>query len=278
MVSMKQMKSKLVAELQIIGTSAVLEADMMIAAVCDIDRARCYADPDQELTAQQISQLNAFLQRRLSGEPLAYILEQQSFWSMSFEVTPATLIPRPDTECLVEWILVNNDRQAPLCLADLGTGSGVIAVAVASECRSWTVHATDVSADALAVAKRNARQHDVNVQFFQGDWCDALPSKKYDIIVSNPPYIEVDDHHLAALSHEPITALVSGDDGLDDLQVIVKQSHDRLIEGGCVVLEHGSTQADAVCQLLADSGFANISTHQDWSELPRFSVGYHSSY
>ena len=140
------------------------------------------------------------------------------------------------------------------------------------------MHATDVSADALAVAKRNARQHDVNIQFFQGDWCNALPTEKYDIIVSNPPYIEVDDQHLAALSYEPMTALVSGDDGLDDLQVIVEQSHDRLVEDGFVVLEHGSAQADAVCQLLADAGFVNISTHQDWSDLPRFTVGYHSSF
>jgi len=225
------------------------------------------ADP-LDATTQALSE--AALQRRLQGEPLGYITGHQEFYGLDLQVDARVLCPRADTETLVDWAL--QVLAANAHVVDLGTGSGAIALAIQHQRPDAQVHASDISADALAMAQTNARRLGLNVTFSQGTWLQGLEGP-WDAIVSNPPYIAAADPHLAALIHEPLQSLASGADGLDDLRTIVKQAASRLKSGGWLLLEHGYDQADAVCELLLSGGFADVQSRQDLAGIARCSGG-----
>ena len=215
------------------------------------------------------------------GVPLAYVIGRQGFWRHEFKVNQYTLIPRPDTETLVETVLnLTKNRfnlAHPLRLLDLGTGSGCIAISLAAEQPNWQVTATDFSTQALAVAQHNAQQiGTANVEFYQGSWFQALPDDmpKFDIIVSNPPYIDSDDEHLPALTAEPITALVAANHGLADIEVIVQGSGVRLNAQGLLAIEHGYDQGDAVQQIFRQYSFTDVTTLKDFGGNDRVTYGF----
>ena len=210
--------------------------------------------------------------RRAAGEPLAYITGHREFFGLDLRVDPRVLVPRPDTETLVEWALeVIRNRPAPSVI-DLGTGSGAIALALKRRRPDAQVIATDSSASALEVAAANARDHDMDMAFRRAWWLVGI-DQSFDLIVSNPPYIATQDEHLAALAHEPQGALVAGPDGLDDVRAIIGQAPARLMAGGWLLLEHGYDQADAVRALLAGAGFQEVGSRSDLAGIPRCSGG-----
>jgi len=226
--------------------------------------------------SSQAQQFHALVARRLLGEPMAYLIGYREFMGHSFAVTPGVLIPRPDTELLVETALGWLENKPNAQVLDLGTGSGVIAISIALGARQATVTATDVSASALQVAIRNAARLGANVEFAQGSWYDALPSAaRYDLIVSNPPYIASNDEHLTQgdLRFEPRGALTDDADGLRDLSRIVAGAGERLAPGGMLWMEHGWDQAPAVRQLLVDAGFKQVKSLRDLSGIERISGG-----
>ncbi|MFA1260911.1 peptide chain release factor N(5)-glutamine methyltransferase [Xanthomonas axonopodis pv. fascicularis] len=219
---------------------------------------------------------DALVQRREAGEPVAYLTGSRGFWTLDLAVSPATLIPRADTEALVELALERLDTLPGRRIADLGTGSGAIALAIASERPQAQVIATDASAAALAMARRNADSHGLrNVDCRQGSWFAPLAGEAFDLIASNPPYIAAHDPHLKQgdLRYEPASALASGSDGLDDIRLIVADAPAHLVPGGWLLLEHGWDQGAAVAELLAARGFAAVATHQDLERRDRVTLG-----
>ena len=234
-------------------------------------RAWLLAHDDDALPAQVGALFRSFSLRRTAGEPLAYIVGYKEFFGLPFAVDARVLVPRPDTETLVQWVLdAASDMVAPEIL-DLGTGSGAVGIAVA-HCLKARVTATDFSEAALAVASHNARQLGVDVQFIQSNWFDKV-SGHYHVIASNPPYIASNDPHLSALAHEPLNALISGPDGLDDIRRIVQQAPRYLQPGGWLLLEHGYDQASAVFELLAQRGFNQVQSRRDLAGIARCSGG-----
>jgi release factor glutamine methyltransferase len=218
------------------------------------------------LTGEQQNQLEGLLARRQRGEPVAYITGTREFWSMELNVTPATLIPRPETELLVEKTLEHIPCDAALAIADLGTGSGAVALAIAKERPRCRVIATDSSPAALDVASSNAEKFGLtNIEFREGDWFAPLAGDTFDMIVSNPPYIRAGDPHLKQgdLRFEPATALVSGDDGLDAIRHITRHAREFLKPGGWLLFEHGWDQADAAGEILRRQGYRDIVSHAD---------------
>jgi len=251
-----------------------LEAELLLVHVLGKPRSWLIAHADDALDDTAASAFDALVQRRRDGEPVAYITGHRGFWTLELEVTPATLIPRPETELLVELALARMTSKASV--VDLGTGSGAIALAMARECPTASVVATDASADALAIAQRNAAKHGIgNVRFVQGDWLAPLAGERFDLIVSNPPYIEADDPHLGQgdLRFEPATALASGADGLDDIRRIVAQAREHLQPGGWLLMEHGWNQGTAVREVLSAAGYAEVFTAQDLEQRDRISGG-----
>jgi len=257
-------------------SSPVLEARLLLCYLLQKEQSYLYAWPEKQLSTTHWLAYQRLLQRRISNEPIAYITGQREFWSLTFRVTPATLIPRPETEQLVELALhLHNNKKCHI--ADLGTGSGAIAAAVASERPNWQITATDNSDQALAIAKENFQNLKLNnIITYLGNWYNALPTNcQFDIIISNPPYITSSDRHLQRgdLTHEPLSALASGRDGLDDIRQIIKQAPQHLKQQGRLILEHGYEQSAAVRALLAKAGFQQLKTHQDLSGLERISEG-----
>lgn len=247
-----------------------LDAELLIAYSCQKNRSYLYSHNDQELSPQQEQALQQYIKRRQSGEPLAYILGEQEFWSLAFKVTKETLIPRPETEHLVEWILDHFSAEETIRLADLGTGCGAIAIALASERRQWKIDATDQSTAALEIAQFNANKLQKAVRFFSGYWCEALPIHDYHILVSNPPYLGSNDLHLDHLTYEPKHALVAEKNGLEAFEIIAHQAKHYLVSSGYLIFEHGYTQADQVNHILQQAGFIHIEQHKDLAGLPRF--------
>lgn len=264
-----QWQKHLKQQLAPVSTSPALDANLLITHVTQKTREQLYTDAQETLSASAEKNVTQLLQRRLNGEPIAYLTGHKAFWSMNLIVTPDTLIPRPETECLVKWVLENVSGASHI--VDLGTGSGAIAIALALEKPHWNIVATDQSQAALTVAKKNAKKYNAhNITFYQGDWCDALPEKKVDLIISNPPYIAENDTHLKQLQFEPQNALVSGANGLNAIATIIQQAKNTLQKNGVLVLEHGFDQADQVKNLLEAAGFQSITDHPDLANVPRF--------
>ena len=254
-----------------------LDAEVLLAHVLGKSRAYLYAWSDHSLTAPQAIEFHSLIQRCLQGEPIAYITGSREFWSLTLTVTPDTLIPRPETETLVERAL---DLLAPLnsaTIADLGTGSGAIAAAIASERPQDKVIATDFSAAALSVAKTNFDTLGlIHIELFQGEWCSALPKHvRCDLIISNPPYIADGDPHLQqnGLPWEPLSALTSGSDGLQDIRLLTQTSHAHLNPDGWLIVEHGVDQGNAVRELFSQARYRDISTHKDLEDRDRLTAG-----
>lgn len=240
-----------------------------------LTHARMIADPDLPLTETEAAQFTQLAQRRLQGEPMAYLLGEREFYGRNFQLTPAVLIPRPETEHLVEAALQQLGPQ-PASVVDLGCGSGAIAVTLALEAPAWQVQALDLSVDALAVARSNADRLGAAVRFHQGSWYQPLGEQRdFDLIVSNPPYIEKHDHHLdeGDVRFEPRMALTDEGDGLDCLREIIAGAPERLKPGGWLMLEHGYDQGVAVRQLLLDAGLQSVKTLPDLAGLDRVSLG-----
>lgn len=235
------------------------------------ERAWLLAHDTDPLPDAAHASLQAAVRRRAAGEPLAYITGHKAFYGLDLCVDARVLVPRPDTETLVDWAL-DLLGTGPARVIDLGTGSGAIALALRHNRADLDVLAIDYSADALAVAQTNAQRLHLPVQFAQGSWLDGVQGC-FDLIVSNPPYIAAHDPHLAALTHEPLQALASGDHGLDDIRTIIAQAGSRLQPGGWLLLEHGYDQAAAVRALLADAGFADTQSRRDLAGIERCSGG-----
>ncbi|VXB56874.1 N5-glutamine methyltransferase, modifies release factors RF-1 and RF-2 [Pseudomonas sp. 8AS] len=255
--------------------SARLDAELLLAFVLGKPRSYLRTWPEREPTAEQQAAFAALLIRRRAGEPVAYILGQQGFWSLDLEVAPHTLIPRPDTELLVETALELLPA-TPLRALDLGTGTGAIALALASERPGWRVTGVDRVIDAVALAERNRQRLQLNnAEFRPSQWFGALAGERYGLIVSNPPYIAAADRHLGEgdVRFEPVSALVSGVDGLDDIRQIIAQAPPHLEPGGWLLLEHGYDQAAAVRELLAAAGFARVHSRRDLGGHERISLG-----
>jgi release factor glutamine methyltransferase len=239
------------------------------------DRAWLIAHDSDPMPAAAATRWQGMLLRRQAGEPVAYLLGEKEFGGLSLQVDARVLVPRPDTEVLVEWaldVLPTPGGQPPFFL-DLGTGSGAISLAVAARRPDVQITATDASADALAVAHANARRLNLPVRFAHGAWLAAVPGERFHVIASNPPYIAEGDPHLAALTHEPVSALTAGPDGLDDIRDIVSQAPGSLHAGGWLLLEHGHDQAAAVRELLEAQGFEAISSRRDLADIARCTGG-----
>ena len=253
-----------------------VDAEVLLAHALGKPRSWLIAHADDELSLEHASAYKLLVERREAGEPMAYITGRRGFWSLDLEVTPATLIPRPETELLVELALEHLPRGQACRVLDLGTGSGAIALAIARERPQAQVVATDASAEALAVAQRNARVHHIgNASFVHGDWFAPVSDRCFDVIVSNPPYIERGDPHLQQgdLRFEPMSALASGQDGLDDIRRIVRGAVLHLVPGGWLLFEHGWNQGGAVRALLGAAGFVELSTARDLEQRDRVSQG-----
>jgi release factor glutamine methyltransferase len=232
------------------------------------DRAWLLAHDTDELDAGVLAQLIELLQRRAAGEPLAYITGTKEFFGLPLQVDARVLDPRPDTETLVEWALETIPVDAPCEVIDLGTGSGAIALALQHQRPQARVSAVDASAQALAVAQANATHLQLPIRCIQSHWLREVQGS-FDLIVSNPPYIRSDDPHLAALRHEPLQALASGADGLDDIRAIIEQAPAHLKPGGWLLLEHGHDQAKAVQALFTRAGWKNVQSRKDLAGIER---------
>jgi release factor glutamine methyltransferase len=257
---------QLAATLGLEKREARLEARVLAAFAWNVDTAWLIAHDTDPLASGQITALDILLTRRLAGEPVAYLTGTREFFGRNFQVSPDVLIPRPDTELLVELALARMPPDQAVDVLDLGTGSGCIAITLALERPLARLTAVDRSSAALAIARRNAERLNARVDFLASDWFVALAGRRFDLIVGNPPYVAAADPHLARgdVRFEPLTALAAGRDGLDDLRQLAAAACAHLKPGGTVLLEHGYDQADAVRTLLQDSG---ISHPQSWADL-----------
>ncbi|GGG52181.1 release factor glutamine methyltransferase [Pseudohongiella nitratireducens] len=258
--------------------TALLDSELLLAEVLGVTRTHIMMYPEKVLSDEQQGRFLSLIDRRVKGEPLAYITGKQGFWTLELTVTPDVLVPRPETELLVEIALdaLPADRQCRVL--DLGTGSGAIALSLASERPAWTVCATDASARALAVANQNAKKYGLSdrVTWIAGNWFDPVASSdRFDLILSNPPYLADDDSHLGmgALPFEPVSALVATDAGLGDFKTIIGTAPGYLVNGGQLLVEHGCEQGSAVRTLFDQAKFADIRTIQDLAGLDRVTVG-----
>jgi release factor glutamine methyltransferase len=260
-----------------VSDSARLDAELLIAHVLNIPRSRFIADPDLELDQQQVNNVHEIIQRRAKGEPVAYLLGCKHFWDLELKVTPDVLIPRPDTELLVETALTLFPADKAITVIDLGTGSGAIAIAIAKARPHWHVCASDESKAALAVAIENAEQYQLhNLTLLQSHWFDNLvEGKRYHLILSNPPYIPINDPHLQQgdVCFEPREALVSGIEGLDAIRYLITASKQHLLDGGWLMLEHGYDQGERVCQLFVDNGYKDVHQRKDLGGHVRVTLG-----
>ncbi|WP_211829320.1 peptide chain release factor N(5)-glutamine methyltransferase [Kistimonas asteriae] len=262
-------------ELTSLSSTPALDVELLLCHVLDKPRSWLFTWPEHELTTDQLAAVNQLIDRRLIGHPVAHLIGTRDFWNLTLNVSPDTLIPRPDTELLVEQALACLDP-SPYKVADLGTGTGAIALALAVERPNWEVAGTDRVEAAVELARQNADMNALlHVQFYTGSWCDALPDKDYDLIVSNPPYIRTDDPHLhqGDVRFEPSSALASGIDGLDDIRIIAKQALQHLKPRGWLLLEHGYDQGDDVRNILTQQNYTDIETLRDLAGHERITRG-----
>lgn len=253
-----------------------LDAEALLAHVLEKDRSYFRAWPEREIENEPLRQFQQLLKRRADGEPLAYLTGWREFWSLLLQVSPATLIPRPETELLVEQALEKIPVDANWQIADLGTGSGAIALAIANERPGCHVVATDISTDALAVAQSNAQRLKIsNIEFRQGSWHEALKQGElFQLIAANPPYIDANDKHLQydGLPHEPLNALTPGTDGLTAIHIITEQMKTHFRKPGWLLIEHGYDQGKAVRELLNKQAYIEAHTLRDLSDNERLSI------
>jgi release factor glutamine methyltransferase len=250
-----------------------LDAGILLAFALNLPRVRLKSHPEEPRTAADLEHYRTLIERRAQGEPLAYITGRREFWTLDLRVTRDVLVPRPETELLVERALALGPATAAR-VADLGTGSGAIALALAAERPAWEVLAVDVSAAALGVAAENARRLGLNNLTFQSsDWFSALTGQHFAVIVSNPPYVDARDPALQLLQYEPRQALTPGEDALAALRGIIHAAPDQLLAGGWLALEHGATQAGAVAHELVARGFRSVRSHRDLGGHERVTEG-----
>ena len=249
-------------QLQSQSSSARLDVEVLLCHVLQQPRSYLFSWPERQLSDTERQQFQALLDKRLQGYPVAHLTGNREFWSLPLRVTPDTLIPRPETELLVEQVLLAYPQQQGIELADLGTGTGAIALAIASERPGWRIVATDRSAAALEVARA-------------GSWCQPLAAERFHIIVSNPPYILANDPHLQQgdVRFEPLSALAAGDDGLDDIRHIATSAKAHLNHGGWLLFEHGYDQAEQVRALLRQNVYAGVFSARDLAGIERVSGG-----
>ncbi len=256
--------------------SALLDAEVLLCLVLDKRRSHLRAWPDKKLQPELISRFLTLIQERQKGIPIAYITGRREFWSREFHVTPDVLIPRPDTELLIELSLKLIPPDKAVKVIDLGTGSGIIAITLAAERPHVQVSATDFSLAALRIAQLNANQHHTNnIQFYQSDWFTNMPDAKFNLIISNPPYIAKDDSHLKQgdIRFEPQTALCADEQGLSDIKIIADTARNRLEPGGHLLIEHGYDQQDPVQTIFKNFHYDNVQTVTDLSGQPRVTYG-----
>ncbi len=256
------------------STSPRVDAEILLAHLLNVSRAYIYSYPETELQPNIQNAFQSLLQARIEGIPIAYLIGQREFWSLPLLVTKDTLIPRPETELLVEKALEQLPTEKPLKILELGTGSGAIACALAQSQTNWQITASDMSLDALNIAKQNASNLNLsNITFVHSNWFRSIPEGNFDAILSNPPYLANDDSHLMEgdLRFEPKLALVSGPNGLESLQSIIEQSYNRLVTHGILLLEHGFQQRQAVAEQLSINGYQNIRCWQDFQGHDRVS-------
>jgi release factor glutamine methyltransferase len=259
--------------------SPALDAEVLLCTVLGLTRPALIVRGEEPVAAEALEAYRELIHRRARGEPVAYLTGQREFWSLPLKITPSVLVPRQETELLVELALHVLPKTEKRRVLDLGTGSGAVALAIASERPDAQVTGIDVSSAALGVARDNARSLALaNVDWRLGSWFDAVPGEHFDVIVSNPPYIANDDPALHTLAAEPALALLGGPKGLDALEVIVARAAEYLQPAGWLLLEHGSTQGAQVARLLERQGFNDIRSQPDYAGLPRVTLGtFHSA-
>ena len=277
MASITQLIKNSEKQLNTVSDSARLDIELLLCSVLKKDRSFLHAWPEHVLTQDQLNTFQQQLEQRLQGKPIAHILGERGFWSLNLKVTTDTLIPRPDTERLVELALECIPEKSKWNILDLGTGTGAIALSLAKEHPSCFITATDQSLAAIDVAKQNTDSNNIsNIKFIQSDWFSNLENQQFDMIVSNPPYIRENDPHLKQgdVRFEPLSALASGEDGLNDIRAIIKSSQKHLSKNGVLLIEHGYDQGDSVCDLLKAANFTKVSNFKDYNDNPRVSIGY----
>lgn len=255
------------------------DAELLLAFVTKKDRQFFYTYPETALTDVECEKFEELVQQRVAGKPIAYILGEQDFWKYNFLVNEHTLIPRPETELIVEWCVQHLEKEKPLRILDLGTGSGAIAISLALEFERSHVVATDKSTQALSVAQKNAAKLGAkNIEFIESDWFTAVTGH-YHVIISNPPYIKPGDKHLSEgdLRFEPSSALVAEKNGLADLEKIIQQASEYMFDDGILILEHGYDQADAVVDLLQATQCSVVESHRDYGNNNRMVVAHYGN-
>ncbi len=260
--------------------SAMLDAQVLLSYVLGCNSAHLAAWPEKDLTKEQQSHYLRLIRQRQQGLPVAHLTGQREFWSLNFFVNNSTLIPRPETETLVEFILTKFNHRKNLKLLDMGTGTGAIAITIAKEKPEWNIIASDVSKDALQLARQNSEQHHTaNILFIQSDWFENINAVNFDIIVSNPPYIASDDPHLQQgdVRFEPRSALTSGVVGMDDIELLCSHAAEHLNNNGWLIVEHGYNQAQQVAECFTKNGFGEIQQQRDLSGHVRMTAGSISS-
>lgn len=256
--------------LRAVSDSPRLDAEILLARALDVRPSYLIAHPEDTLDTAAVERYERAVARRADGVPLPYITGEKEFWSLSLMVGPETLVPRSETELLVELALCELPADAEARVLDLGTGSGAIALAIASERPLCSITATDLSAPAIAVAQQNARQLELaNVTFVQGNWAEAVAGRTFDLIVSNPPYVRDGDPAMEALRHEPKMALAAGAEGLDAIRMLARDCPGLLHRGGLLLLEHGADQEEAVLHLLRKNGWTGVECFRDPGGRPR---------
>lgn len=276
MHSIKSVLREAVGTLATVSDSALLDAEVLLCLALNKPRSHLRAWPDWQLQPEQLSVFTALLAQRQQGTPIAYITGRKEFWSRDFQVCPDVLIPRPDTERLIELSLKLIPAARPIKILDLGTGSGIIAVTLAAERPHAQVSATDFSLAALRIAQHNADKHRINnIKFYQSNWFADVPDTQFDLIISNPPYIAEDDSHLRQgdVRFEPQTALCAAEQGLADIRIIAGAARNYLKPGGHLLIEHGYNQQQSVQTLFKDLHYDGVQTYTDLSGQPRVTYG-----
>jgi release factor glutamine methyltransferase len=274
--SIEQIIRQFSQRLAVNSDTATLDVELLLAHSLGKDRTYLFTWSDRLVTEKEALTFKALFSRRLEGEPIAYILERQAFWDLNLKTADHTLIPRADTETLIEWVLELADSLPDQArVIDLGTGTGAIALSLAHEFSHWDVQGVDLVPQAVELAQYNAKLNNLDqVRFFQSSWFDRVDDR-FDLIVSNPPYIDPEDEHLSQgdVRFEPLSALVADNKGLADLELIADQSRTYLLEGGWLLMEHGYDQQQAVQQLLIGLGYQQVSTRIDLGGNPRITGG-----